>query len=49
MGVWWEMISGKSTWAYTNDFPTMHLDLDDQNMVFRAFLCPDATGYKGRI
>jgi hypothetical protein len=31
------------------DFPTMHLDLDDKNMVFHALLCPDATGYKGRI
>ena len=35
--------------AATLDFPTMHLDLDDKNLVFRAFLCPDATGYKGRI
>ncbi len=31
------------------DFPTMNLDLDDQSLVFRAHLCPDATGYKGRI
>ena len=35
--------------AATLDFPTMHLDLDDENLVFHAFLCPDATGYKGRI
>ncbi len=35
--------------AATLDFPTMHLDYDDQNRVFRAFLCPDATGYKGRV
>ena len=35
--------------AATLDFPTMHLDLDAKNMVFRAWLCPDATGYKGRI
>ena len=35
--------------AATLDFPTMHLDLDDENLVFQAFLCPDATGYKGRI
>ena len=35
--------------AATLDFPTMHLDLNDTTMVFRAFLCPDATGYKGRI
>ena len=26
IGVWWEMISGKSSWAYTNDFPTIDLD-----------------------
>jgi len=35
--------------AATLDFPTMHLDLDDQRLVFRAWLSPDATGYKGRI
>jgi hypothetical protein len=35
--------------AATLDFPTMHLDLNDTTMVFRAFLSPDATGYKGRI
>ena len=26
MGVWWEMISGKSTWNYTNDFPSVKLN-----------------------
>ena len=31
------------------DYPTMNLDLDDRNLVFRTHLCPDATGYKGRI
>ena len=35
--------------AATLDYPTMHLDWDEENMVFRAFLCPDATGYKGRL
>ena len=35
--------------AATLDYPTMHLDFDDKNMVFHAFLCPDATGYKGRM
>ena len=25
-GVWWEMIVGKSSWAYTWDFPSVHLD-----------------------
>ncbi|WP_390902565.1 glycoside hydrolase family 97 catalytic domain-containing protein [Tannerella forsythia] len=29
IGVWWEMISGKSTWAYTNDLPSVHLDITD--------------------
>ncbi|MBQ6157152.1 MAG: glycoside hydrolase family 97 protein [Bacteroidales bacterium] len=35
--------------AATLDYPTMHLDLDDKSMVFRAWLSPDATGYKGRM
>jgi len=26
IGVWWEMITGKSTWAYTNELPTVKLD-----------------------
>lgn len=25
VGVWWEMITGKSSWAYTNDFPSIKL------------------------
>lgn len=25
IGVWWEMISGKSTWSYTNDLPSVRL------------------------
>lgn len=29
IGVWWEMISGKSTWAYTNDLPSVHLGVTD--------------------
>ena len=29
IGVWWEMISGKSSWAYTNDLPTVDLDKVD--------------------
>ncbi|MBR6131699.1 MAG: glycoside hydrolase family 97 catalytic domain-containing protein, partial [Bacteroidales bacterium] len=29
MGVWWEMISGKSTWSYTNDFPSVRLGQTD--------------------
>ena len=31
------------------DFPTMNLDLDDENFVFQVHLSPDATGYKGRL
>lgn len=29
MGVWWEMITGKSTWAYTDDFLSVKLDQTD--------------------
>ena len=29
MGVWWEMITGKSTWSYTNDFPAVQLGVTD--------------------
>ena len=29
VGVWWEMISGKSEWAYTHDFPSVKLGLTD--------------------
>ena len=29
MGVWWEMISGKSTWNYTDDFPSVKLGQTD--------------------
>ena len=29
MGVWWEMITGKSSWAYTNDFPSVKLGVTD--------------------
>lgn len=29
MGVWWEMIIGKSAWSYTNDFPTVQLGISD--------------------
>ena len=28
-GVWWEMIAGKNSWSYTNDFPSVKLDFDD--------------------
>ena len=28
-GVWWEMIVGKSSWNYTNDLPSIKLDLID--------------------
>ena len=29
VGVWWEMISGKSEWAYTHDYPSVKLRLTD--------------------
>ena len=29
MGVYWEMITGKSQWSYTNDFPRVKLGHDD--------------------
>ncbi|MDB5232186.1 MAG: alpha-glucosidase [Chitinophagaceae bacterium] len=29
VGVWWEMITGKSSWAYTNDLPSVHVGITD--------------------
>lgn len=29
VGVWWEMITGKSDWSYTWDFPSIHLGETD--------------------
>jgi glucan 1,4-alpha-glucosidase len=29
VGVWWEMITGKSNWSYTNDFPAVQLGVSD--------------------
>ncbi len=29
VGVWWEMITGKSTWSYTDDFASIHLGQSD--------------------
>jgi len=29
MGVWWEMIAGKSAWSYTNDSPAINLETFD--------------------
>ncbi len=29
VGVWWEMITGKSTWAYTDDFPAVKIGQTD--------------------
>jgi hypothetical protein len=29
VGVWWEMIAGKSSWSYTNDFPSVQLGVTD--------------------
>ena len=32
-GVWWEMIVGKSSWNYTNEFPSIKLDQIDWSSV----------------
>ena len=32
-GVWWEMIVGRGSWHYTDDFPSIHLDNIDWNKV----------------
>lgn len=29
VGVWWEMITGKGSWAYTDDFSSVHLGVTD--------------------
>jgi hypothetical protein len=29
VGVWWEMITGKSTWAYTDEFPAVQIGVTD--------------------
>ena len=29
VGVWWEMITGKSAWSYTNDYPSVQLGISD--------------------
>ena len=31
IGVWWEMIAGKSEWSYTWDFPSIQLGKSDYN------------------
>ena len=33
VGVWWEMITGKSSWAYTNDLPSVKLGETDYSKV----------------
>ncbi|PWA11406.1 glycoside hydrolase family 97 protein [Flavobacterium laiguense] len=33
VGVWWEMITGKSSWAYTDEFPTVQLGVSDFSKV----------------
>lgn len=33
MGVWWEMITGKSDWSYTSDLFSTHIDTDDLRKV----------------
>jgi hypothetical protein len=29
VGVWWEMITGKSSWAYTDEYPSIQIGLTD--------------------
>lgn len=31
IGVWWQMITGKSSWSYTNDYPSIQLGSTDYN------------------
>lgn len=33
VGVWWEMITGKSDWAYTNELSSVHLGVTDYTKV----------------
>lgn len=33
MGVWWEMITGKGSWSYTNALPSVHLDNCDYSQL----------------
>jgi hypothetical protein len=33
VGVWWEMITGKSSWAYTDDVPSVQLGVTDYSKV----------------
>jgi hypothetical protein len=33
VGVWWEMITGKSAWAYTDDLPSIQLGVTDYTKV----------------
>jgi glucan 1,4-alpha-glucosidase len=33
IGVWWEMITGTSSWSYTNDVPSVHLGVTNYNKV----------------
>ena len=33
VGVWWEMITGKSDWAYTQELPSVHLGVTDYAVV----------------
>ena len=37
-GVWWEMIVGRGSWHYTNDFPSIKLDQIDWSKVKREAL-----------
>ena len=47
MGVWWEMISGKSTWAYTDDFPSVKLGFLENGKKYEATIYADAKDASG--
>jgi hypothetical protein len=36
VGVWWEMITGKSTWAYTDDLPAVQLGVTDYSKLKKS-------------
>ena len=33
IGVWWEMITGKSSWSYTDELPAIQLGVTDYSTV----------------
>ena len=37
IGVWWEMITGKSSWSYTDDFKSVQLGITDYDNATRKY------------